>query len=306
LSNVEHEYAKHNIKLIKLPSVEMDFMPNIGLSDDITFIAQARNAFSKSQAAEKQPHAVAIAYTAHLAVKIANHPVKKTSVRVGPGSPPVFVAIVTEDESSILPELRYLWQGLVPGDSWFVSAKFLRQGGTAADSISIPAIKCTAVPTGSGSPLRSNVVRVDVNSLPAGSGTIVLLVNIVDRMRGGFSFPGTNLVCVCTMAWWTAIDTKAQNQTIVHELGHAVGMVADGSGKLPDKTATWYDTSKGHFGNHCFYGIVANQTRYDSGADLARSRCVMYGAANGIGAFCANCAPAVCKVDLSDGWRPFL
>jgi len=59
-----------------------------------------------------------------------------------------------------------------------------------------------------------------------------------------------------------------------------------------------------HVGNHCFHGLPANQTRYDSPSYVTRSKCVMYGSANGVIDFCVNCAPAVCKADLSDGWRP--
>lgn len=35
---------------------------------------------------------------------------------------------------------------------------------------------------------------------------------------------------------------------IVHELGHQIGMVPDGSGKLPDRTVSFYDNPKGHVG----------------------------------------------------------
>ncbi len=88
---------------------------------------------------------------------------------------------------------------------------------------------------------------------------------------------------------------------MVHEVGHQFGMTTDGTGILPDKIATYYDSSKGHVGNHCHYGIPAGQARYDSKVDLSRSRCVMYRATNGHSDFCVNCANAMKKVDLLSG-----
>jgi hypothetical protein len=32
---------------------------------------------------------------------------------------------------------------------------------------------------------------------------------------------------------------------------------------------------------------------------------VMFGATNGVSAFCSDCAPVVQKVDVSDGWSAF-
>jgi hypothetical protein len=147
-------------------------------------------------------------------------------------------------------------------------------------------------------------VRIDVRELPAGRGVITLVVNWVDRMRAGLSFGG-NAVCVCSRAWWQDIREAEQNQVLVHEVGHQIGMVANSTGILPDKVSTHYDDAKGHVGDHCHQGIAAGQARYDSDADAAASRCVMYGQTNGRIAFCANCAPAVRKVDISNAIARF-
>ncbi|MFC4929977.1 hypothetical protein [Massilia sp. GCM10023247] len=305
LMRVEEEYAKHYIKLLKLPAVEMAYMPNIGENETETFQANARSAYSKSLAVGKQPHVIAIAYTGHLAVKQKNFRVLQ-SVAVGPASPPALITIAAQpDPLTLISEPYFLWQGLGLGESWFVSARFIKAGGSAADVISIPGEKCTPLPSSSALPQQSNVVRIDVSALPHATGTIELVVNIVDRMRGGISFFDGNLVCVCTKAWWSTVVTKMQNEVIIHELGHKMGMVSDGRGKLPDRSISLYNDAKGHRGNHCFYGLSVNQARYDSDADLNGSKCVMYGATNDRSDFCVNCAPAVRKVDLGDGWDPF-
>jgi hypothetical protein len=129
-------------------------------------------------------------------------------------------------------------------------------------------------------------------------------VNVVDMMRAGVAYGGVNLICVCTKVWWKAVDEYAQNQAIIHEIGHKIGMVPDGLGKGPDKPATWYDNTKGHVGDHCFHGLSPNLVRYDGDIDDSKIRCVMYGAATKRSEFCSNCAPLVCKLDLNNGFEP--
>lgn len=304
LSTVDKEFAKHNIKLCKLPSVEMEYMPNIGHDEAVIFLDNASKAFRSSDAIRKNPHVVAIAYTSQLAVKKANHRILETSVVVGPGQAPVHIEINGQIPGEKLSKKYYLWQGLKQNEVWFVSARYIKDDGTLADVIQIPAKKCIAVPETAESPLVSNVVSVDVSELPKGTGAIELFVNVVDKMRGGLSFYSSNLICVCTQAWWTTVDEAVQNQIIVHELGHKIGMVAVGRGDLPDKPQTWYDEAKGHFGNHCFSGLSPNQKRYDSSDDLEKTKCVMYGTANQKSEFCINCAPVVRKLDFSNGWEP--
>ena len=140
-------------------------------------------------------------------------------------------------------------------------------------------------------------MNIDVSGMTEATGKIYLRVNWVDRMRGGVSFGGTNIVAVCTKAWWKTKSPEAQNGAIIHEVGHQLGMAASGKGILPDKISTFYDSSKGHKGPHCHAGIARGQERYDGKKDKAASKCMMYGATNGISAFCNECSKALKKVD---------
>jgi hypothetical protein len=298
LATFESEFAKHGIRLVSLGDKEMDHMPNISTGDSETFKTKARTAYTASSAARKEPYVVAIAYTDHLAVKDSGQVVVKSDVEVGPGKPAVEIPI-TKDGNA-----KYLWKDIVPGEGWFVSAGYL-SNEAGAKEVAIPEAKCTAVPLRASAPSMCNKVKIDVTGLPAGKGTITLKVNWVNRMRGGLEFPGGNLICVCTRAWWQDASNDKQNQILIHEMGHKVGMVADGTGTGPDKVATWYNDAKGHVGPHCHNGLPADQARYDGSGDLAKSTCVMYGATNGKTAFCANCAPTVRKEDLGKGWRAF-
>ena len=76
-------------------------------------------------------------------------------------------------------------------------------------------------------------------------------------------------------------------------------MVADGTGKLPDKVATHY-LDKGHVGDHCYFDLG----ELDTYSGVSGNKCVMYGSggSNPPTGFCEHCAPAVKKVDISDGW----
>ncbi|MFK8031231.1 MAG: hypothetical protein AB8G18_13430 [Gammaproteobacteria bacterium] len=289
------EYDSHGVVVEMLPSTEMKHLANISNTDTATYKKEAKTAYAASTAKDKQPYVVALGYTDHLAVKDANQIIVKTGVKVGPGKPKVRLFI--KDSKA---KTKYLWNDLVPKESWYVSATFLKAGGiVGTDEVDIPLTQCTAVARSSSVKSALNKVDIDVTKIPAGTGSITLKVNWVNRMRAGLSFGGGNLICVCTRAWWRDISESDQNDVIVHELGHKIGMVPEGKGKGPDKTATQY-TGKGHVGSHCYTGAGV-LTSYSGAAGT----CVMFGSTNGSSAFCGTCTPAVKKVDISSGWKAF-
>lgn len=295
LGTLRGEYAKHGIEIVELPAAEIDRMSNISTADENTFKTRCKTAFDGSQGKAKSPYSVAIAFTEHLAVKNPNQDLELAGVAVGPDEAAVEVPVMARGlRAGDRLRARRLWKDLVAGEGWFVSASFVPDGGGAPRNI--PEASCTALPEGASS---CRQVRVDVTGLPAGAGTIKLKVHVVDRMRGGLSFPGGNLICVCTKAWWQNITEAEQNTTAIHEMGHKVSMVVDGTGKLPDKVETLY-TGKGHVGNHCHFDLPVQDTY----AGANGNQCVMFGAVSedGPSAFCEKCAPAVRKVDCSDGW----
>jgi hypothetical protein len=94
--------------------------------------------------------------------------------------------------------------------------------------------------------------------------------------------------------------------TLVHEVGHKVGMVPDGQHLLPKAPTTLYgDTphnQQGHQGPHCSLGA-----NYVGGYWSGAPACVMFGA-NGAftgnvlnhapPTFCGECEQALRKMDL--------
>ncbi|MBN2131066.1 MAG: hypothetical protein JW741_16305 [Sedimentisphaerales bacterium] len=318
LATFETEFAKHNITLAGLSRVNMEHIENISNSDHDTtaFKNAARKAFFCSTGPTKQPYVVAVAYTDHLAVMDGSVD-RSWNQTVGPGQPDKTVSLVQDGRR------KYLWKGLVSGEGWFVSAQF--EDNATGQVVPIDKSNCTAVPSNNAYPDKCNKVRVKVDNIklklgigtkigrflglssynPVRAGKIRLTINWVNRFRGGLSYGGGNLICICTRAFWQSDDTASMNQTLIHEMGHKVGMVPDGTGKKPDKTETFYDSSKGHVGTHCYKGLPDGEAKYDKPGDGASSQCVMYGATNGKSAFCDKCTPAVRKQDISEGWGLF-
>lgn len=295
---VEAEYANHHMVLKKHAALNIARQHNIGTAaDNSTLSTNVNNAVDAQDTIKAtKPYLLTVAYTDHLAVKHADVLVSKAAVEVGPGKPKVTIPVTA---AGLLPPntvaTRYLWHDIVPGEGWFVEAKFHPDGGGAASAIA--ANKVT--PKGSGNYWHQ--VEVDVTALPAGQGRLDVKVNVVDRMRGGLALGGANQTCVCTRAWWADVADAEQSCTIIHELGHKVGMVADGTGKLPDRVATQYSDS-GHAGSHCHAGCAAGQANYATAANGAASTCVLFGAVNSKQAFCADCGKAVKKLDIGSGW----
>jgi len=302
-STLEGEYAKHKIKMVPVTVGDIDRIHNIGDSAGSTnFKNKARIAYAASDAAKFSPYVIAVGYTDHLAVKNPAKTMRKTGVQVGPGHPTAAIRIVGAGLKTADINPKHLWQDLVPNEGWYVSAKFLKDGGTAGtDDVTITEDKITPKPWDASVPSKCCDVEIDVSGLPDGqTGTITLKVNWVDRMRAGLSMGSGNMVCICTRAWWGDTTTAEQNQVMIHEIGHQYGMVADGTGKLPDKVAKYY-SGKGHVGGHCHAGLAVLAS-YNG---VSGSDCVMFGATNGKTAFCADCSPAVKKLDLSAGRSNF-
>jgi type VI secretion system secreted protein VgrG len=279
LNTLVSEYEKYGIKLKKLSPFEINHLPNIDKTDDAAFKSSVLAGYSSSAGKFKEPHSVVIAYTDQLAVQ------GQGELRyLGAESTNTNIKISVYDTLKM--ENRYLWKDL-DERGWFVECFYVEEGKPLSSKVAIPQSKCTASRslasyTGKG---RYDQVKIDVTGLPAGKKCrIYLKVNWVNRFRGGFSNADNNIVTVCTRANWATVPYSDQQGVAIHEIGHQLGMVPDGSNKSHlDKTTLQY--SHTHLGSHC------NRPK----------GCVMYGVVNGVSAFCSDCADSVRKVDLSNG-----
>lgn len=295
---VEAEFAKHHLVMKQLADLAIPHQQNIGSEAEVTTLKSNISAAvaGNPTAVSKAPYLLRVAYTDHLAVKNPSRPQRVDGVKVGPGAAAVKIPVSStglRDGDGEAP--RWLWSNLVNGEGWFVSAKYMPSGRGAA--VILPANKVSMA----GDLVRSRSIEVDVSDLPAGVGTLIVNVNVVDRMRGGLAFGGTPNICICTRAWWNTVGHHDQACTVVHEMGHQVHMVVDGSGNQPDRVTTQYD-KRGHVGSHCHNGCASGQEDYSTSDNVKASTCVMFGTVNGKVAFCGNCAPAMKKVDLSAGF----
>ena len=300
ISTVEAEYKKQGFVVESLTEKTIPEMENIGANDSATYKSAVKTAYQSSDGKKKEPFTLVVGYTSHLAVKTSGRQLSKVNVPVGPGSSSITINVAGPGKTNPAIKTKYLWQKIVTGESWFESATF--EDPTSGVVTVIDEKHCTAIPVNGANPNASSQVKIDVSKLPRGTGKITLTLTWVDRMRAGLSFGGSNLICVCTKAWWKNKTAAQQNEVIVHEMGHKIGMVPGGTGNLPDKTDTFYDSSKGHVGTHCHHGIPAGQARYDAAADATLSDCVMYGSTNSHSAFCEHCAVAAKKQDINSGW----
>lgn len=141
-----------------------------------------------------------------------------------------------------------------------------------------------------------------------GKWKIRLKLICVKGFSAGFAYTGINLVAIATKSWWND-STGGAAYVLNHEVGHKIGMVADGKLKSPDSHANLYGEKRGvndqdHKGPHCSKGAAWDATKKRGKRWSGTPGCVMFGA-TGIGGkrapveFCGDCAPIVRKLDLS-------
>ncbi len=290
LANVEAEYLKYGIKLVRLNTYSIPLMENIDTrQEENTFFRSVAAAVYNDKLA-KMPCYFTIAYTGHLAKKKVLPIKDKTFVHVGPNQGPVTIPV--SNGSYIFP----LWYNITSSDTWYVNCYFLPTGKTdvTANRITIPKTKIKPIQL-NGTKKCENV-EIDVSFLPAGTGAILLEVYCCEGMRGGFGKDGGDIVTICTKADWKPLGYSDQIKAVIHEMGHMLGMASDGKKRDLDVVPTYYNNSNapGHIGDHCCSGITSGAP-YDSVSAKSQANCVMYGAINNSLSFCSECTKRVRK-----------
>jgi len=306
-SGFEDEYwneaKKYYIKLKNIGTAEIDRIENIGSRSDSNALKESAKAVYSGQDYDfgsAGSYCVAVIFTDHLAVKDAgktlrwnyNGSISKTTNRnltIRYASPGQAVGN------------HYLWRDLVTGEGPNISATFTDHTGAEHDVTS----DISLGPVEVGSSGIKKLIFSPAN-LPdsffedaSNSGFLSITFDAVNRMRAGLAL-GDNVIVICTRAWWRDTPSSKMLDVMVHELGHKIGMVSDGTGKKPDATSKQY-TGQGHVGSHC-----SNGYSYDAGTSTwsngAGDKCVMYGSTNGVRAFCGECEAPVRKADCDVKW----
>jgi hypothetical protein len=203
---------------------------------------------------------------------------------------------------------RYLWHGFDRKHDaqkrWLVSIKctFVDELGNPT-SVTIPTSavhpasargykpRCPKRDFGGYSWLRVHLGTEDLKEVKRGvfEGTrgqfyFEVEVYVVEKMSCGFHLPGTNVIFVCDKADFERMTDDEKLYIVSHELGHAMGMTAQGNRpfrfggraavKTPDAPTTLYgnraggkdENSYGHQGNHCHKGATWHQSWFDKKA----------------------------------------
>lgn len=151
-------------------------------------------------------------------------------------------------------------------------------------------------------------------------GMLEIAVKVVGGFSGGYSDPMANFITIGSAGWEAAYSEAKKVQILIHEVGHKVGMVADGRDRAPAAAPNLYghirtgpnSNNKGHSGPHCEKGITYTAaTKTWAGTP----GCVMFGATSGGGkatpkTFCSDCDNVVRKLDLDarvlDNFKKFV
>lgn len=268
------------------------------------------------------PYLARFAFTDQLASSISNKPTLPVAAPIGVGNPVVRVPVKLSNPTEENPTAdmrKGLWIGFgksimdgnketVPGNNWFISASVKFPDGTIN---LIPVANCTPVVDALRPGLYKDVdVRVD--NLPAHqpNGEISLEVIVINRMVLGMARPGNSrgIIILPCRAHFEVKTHANQISAGIHELGHALGMVAEPNeieakgGTGLDKHDTWYKSD----GGHCWTGLTKKAKDADYQKDpnaSANAQCVMFGfiANPPRHTFCANCQKVFKKIDASKG-----
>lgn len=296
---------KYYIKLKNIGNAEIATIENIGSGADTALLRQRVRAVYDGNYDYGTPGALktfttAIVFTDHLAVKDAGISlrwnVRGDLVKGSKRQLTIMYAAAGQARKK-----HYLWRNLVTGEGPNISASFIDHNGATHNITSD--VSLGPVEVGTSGICKLNV---DTSHFPdhffsdaSNQGAIRVNFDAVNRMRAGIAL-GDNVIVICTKAWWRTTPNDKMLNVMVHELGHKISMIPDGTGKKVDRTSKQY-TGQGHRGSHC-----SNGYSYDAPtkawSNEAGTKCVMYGSTNGVREFCDVCESAVRKTDCNVAW----
>ncbi|WP_183014582.1 type VI secretion system Vgr family protein [Achromobacter sp. UMC46] len=301
-----NEYARHGIDVLQLPYVQTRGDANSDVwtdEGDARMRQLVQSVYPRSEGARHEPYTIAVCHIDRLA---AQWPIAPLIIRAnaGPGVGDVEMDLLGPDGNP-----AYLWLNIDPNDDWFLECLFeyTDAAGTVKRAV-VPKDRVTPITNSTTEPSACLSVRVRMAGLlptPA-SGRIILRVKLMESAAGGVAFLGTNILGVAVRTPWQQATMAYQQETLVHEIGHLLGMTPSGpEWANANEGGELYDVSKldgGRYfysesGNHCHFGLPASQANANNvGA------CVMFGGDCQSIRFCQSCADAARKVDMSNGW----
>ncbi len=263
----------------------------------------AKNVKEKYQLAERSPVGFAIAWVTYLTYK-EDRDVEMSKRKVG-GSK---LHSWDQANSRLTITTTYLWHGIEPDDDakkdWFTNLTVTLYGDAGTKTIAMSSNDPSRVDLGDEAEFDDGGHRkVVVDLRDHGAGEVASFAFKLDyKGVAGWTAGSTKekqrYLAVATRSRWQARSAAAMKKTLLHELGHMVGMVPNGAGRMPDKPPNYY-SGQGHLGPHC-----AKDMTYGSDGWAGTPGCIMFGADEvggnaRAGTFCADCKLALRKLDLS-------
>ncbi|VFR26066.1 probable vgr related protein [plant metagenome] len=304
------EFKRLGIDVVQLPRVTGPTTGNINVDYEVgrqLLIGNASTSYLRSEGPAHEPYTIAVCHVQSLASKAGLNRVVTNAI-AGPGQGGVQIPLLDPDGNPY-----NLWHG-IDDEPWFINAEFtyVDERGRSR-TVPFPLERLRPWFSDPTQPHECNLILARMNDfLPTVvSGTLTVQVYVITGVAAGVAYSGGNLIAVATYDPWERTATDYQLETLVHELGHAIGMTPSGPNWANDPNA-WedFDESKldripnfySEAGNHCHYGqpkMAEKQYVYHTGD------CVMYGGDTTSIQFCPDCAKGVRKVDLSKGWLRF-
>jgi hypothetical protein len=248
-----------------------------------------------------------------------------------------------EADEVVVPLEKCLWQGVDPSTaprSWLVDCDFIAADG---QRVKVPNPALAAAGPACGDFGGYMAIRIDLTApgvegvrqrlhrADSKGGTFEITCHVVRDSSAGYEAGPLNFICIADTMNFAKVTPGSKLRTLVHELGHLMGMTATGGrpaldnqwSDTPNAPATLYgnipgQNDHGHSGNHCMEGVKYTEKRgWQALPRQDRIRpgpqCVMFGAED-IGAahpeakraakapahYCWRCEPIVQKLDLSD------
>lgn len=341
MADMETEFwkpaRKHYIEMKKLGAEsEVKFISCLDGGNHDTFIKESAKGYT---AKTNKPYAFGMTFVNYIAT-----PETKTITRSVNFSLPSILSKWTPDDLTWTVDLGcYLWFELDPKDDqdkrWYRQVHlWFEPEDNPGTKEHVIIEKAMVTPTGSkggafGGRQKLKIVfpqkHMTRNLLTKRKGVWKARMRLicVRGFSGGFAYTGINLLAIATKSWWDTKDLGGASKTVIHEVGHKVGMVAHGDkaaygdtpaaiaasllrkNTLPNSHGNLYGDVRGtndqdHQGAHCTKGAVWDGTKARGQRWSGSPSCVMFGS-NAIGAnkapaaFCSDCSKNVRKLDLT-------
>lgn len=305
------EFKRLGIDVVQLPRVTGPTTGNINIdyeSGRQLLMGNAMGPYQRSEGPDHEPYTIAVCHVQSLASKDGyTQPIVVDAI-AGPGQGGAVIPLVDGSGAGY-----FLWHG-IDNDPWFIDAEFsyVDEKGKSR-TVKFPVERLRPWPSDPKNPNACATILARMNDFTPTvvKGSLAVKVYVMTGAAAGVAYSGGNLIAVATYDPWDRTDTGYQLETLVHELGHAIGMTPSGPNWANDPNA-WedFDESKldripnfySEAGNHCHYG---QPKMAESDYVQHTGDCVMYGGDTTSIKFCPDCSKGVRKVDLSKGWLRF-